>query len=210
MEQLTSNYRDLRTEDPSSLSAKEKILRTAIILFNEHGVHTTGIDRIIAESDVAKMTFYKHFPSKTDLIIAYLQIKHEARFSNLKKHTEDKSADPFKQILGVFDALHEWFEEPDFNGCPFVRGLTDFNLERDPLICTQVETHFSQWSLFFKERLTKILKPSKVEAALLQLMTLVVGTVAMALATKNPKIALTNKRLAECILRTDMQKSAGK
>ena len=210
MEHLGSKCRDLRAEDPSTLAAKEKILRTAIILFNKHGVHSTGIDRIIAEADVAKMTFYKHFPSKADLIIAYLQIKHDARFSSLKEHTDDKSADPFKQILGVFDALKEWFEEPDFNGCPFVRGLTDFNLEKDPLICAQVEDHFSQWSLFFKDRLTKILKPSKVETALLQLMTLVVGTVAMALATKSPKIASINKKLAECILEAGMQKSAGK
>lgn len=210
MEQLVSNCRDLRVEDPSTLAAKEKILRTAIILFNKHGVHTTGIDRIIAEADVAKMTFYKHYPSKTDLIIAYLQVKHDARFSQLKKHTTDKSADPFKQILGVFDALKEWFEESDFNGCPFVRGLTDFNLEKDPLIYAQVEAHFSQWSSFFKDRLTKILKPSKVETALMQLMTLVVGTVAMALATKSPKTASINKKLAECILETSMQKSAGK
>ena len=91
MEQTVNTFKDFRKSDPSSLSAKERILRSAIILFDKHGVHTTGIDRIIAESDVAKMTFYKHFPSKMNLIMAYLEFKHEARFSNLKKHTTEKS-----------------------------------------------------------------------------------------------------------------------
>ena len=200
MEKTVSTFRDLCKSEPSSLSAKERILRAAVILFDKQGVHTTGIDRIIAESDVAKMTFYKHFPSKTNLIMAYLEFKHEARFFNLRKHTTEKSSDPSKQILGIFDSLEDWFHESDFNGCPFVRGLTDFGEDKDSPMYAQVESHFSQWSAFVEERLVKILKPSQVKAALVQLLSLIVGSVALRLATNNPQITQVNKKLANVIL----------
>ena len=200
MEKTVNTFRDLCKSEPSTLSAKERILRSAVLLFDKHGVHTTGIDRIIAESDVAKMTFYKHFPSKTNLIMAYLDFKHEARFSNLEKHTTDKSSDPSKQILGIFDSLEDWFHESDFNGCPFVRGLTDFGEDKDSPMYAQVERHFSQWSAFVEDRLKKILKPSQVKTALLQLLSLIVGSVALKLATNDPQIAQANKKLANAIL----------
>ena len=206
MEQI-NDCKDLRLEEPSRLSAKDKILRTAIILFNKHGVHTTGIDRIIAESEVAKMTFYKHYPSKSNLILAYLDFRHDARFSNLLKHTVGKSSDPFKQLLGVFDSLEDWFCESDFNGCPFVRGLSDFGEERSSPVFAKVEEHFSQWSKFLEERLTKILKPSKVKTVLPQFLTLIVGSAAMALATNDSKIAQINKKLAESMLKGALLKS---
>ena len=206
MMQIDNEFRDLRIEDPQTLSAKEKILRTAIILFNRHGVHSTGIDRIIAESDVAKMTFYKHFPSKSDLIMAYLSFRHEARFANLRKHTTEKTNDPTKQILGVFDSLEDWFCEEDFNGCPFVRGLSDFGEDKTSPVFALVDAHFGQWSFFLEEKLTKILRPASVKTALSQIMSLIVGSAAMALATKDPKIAQTNKKLVDSILKAAARK----
>ena len=53
--------------------ARERILQTALKLFYENGIRATGIDRIIAESGVAKMSFYRYFPSKTDLVAEYLR-----------------------------------------------------------------------------------------------------------------------------------------
>ena len=58
-------------------SARDRILRTAHDLFYRDGIRATGIDRVIAESGVAKLTFYRHFPSKNDLIRAYLDYRHQ-------------------------------------------------------------------------------------------------------------------------------------
>ena len=63
---------DLAGQSLSDLAPRERILKTASDLFYRFSIHTVGIDRIIAESGVAKMTFYKHFPSKDELVVAYI------------------------------------------------------------------------------------------------------------------------------------------
>ena len=69
------NIADLQTARLADLSPRDRVLRAALDLFYEHGVHSVGIDRIIAESGVAKMTFYRHFHSKARLIAEYLAYK---------------------------------------------------------------------------------------------------------------------------------------
>ena len=58
------------------LPARDRLLHTAHALFYRDGIRATGIDRVIAESGVTKVTFYRHFPSKNDLICAYLEYRH--------------------------------------------------------------------------------------------------------------------------------------
>jgi len=200
METKLSDYKDLRHEDPSSLSARDKILRTAVILFNKGGVHTTGIDRIIAEADVAKMTFYKHFPSKMLLVEAYLENQEQACFVNMSHFTTERTNDPKEQLLGVFDFLEEWFKQPDFKGCAFARGLSDFGDDKDSPAYQRVQAYFGRYAAFIEERLVKILKPAKIKVALPQLMTLVAGSIVAAVATGDARIAQINKLLVRSIL----------
>ncbi len=115
-----------------TLSAKDKIVQTAMRLFNSNGIHTTGIDRLIAESNVAKKTFYNHFSSKNDLIIEYFVQKDLAWFAMLKKYSDDGRLSPADRLLGIFDGLKDWFSKPDFYGCPFIRGLADFSQTDSP------------------------------------------------------------------------------
>ncbi|MBC8948429.1 hypothetical protein Xets_01100 [Xenorhabdus sp. TS4] len=65
--------------------ARERILKTAHMLFYRDGIRATGIDRIIKESEVTKVTFYRHFPSKNDLILAFLDYRHELWIQWFKK-----------------------------------------------------------------------------------------------------------------------------
>ena len=65
------------TLDRQDLPASERILLTAHDLFYREGIRATGIDRVIAESGVTKVTFYRHFPSKNELILAFLAYRHE-------------------------------------------------------------------------------------------------------------------------------------
>ncbi len=200
MDKIGKTYRNLKQEDPANLSARDKILRTAIILFNRGGVHTTGIDRIIAEAGVAKMTFYKHFPSKALLVQAYLEDQENACFLNMEHFTVQKSDDPTKQILGVFDFLEYWFKDPDFNGCPFAKGLSDFGEDKDSPEYQQVSAYFAKYASFFEQRLMKIMKPAKVKIAIPQLLSLVAGTITAAMVSGDSQVAQVNKKIVPHIL----------
>ncbi len=95
---------------------RDHLIDTALRLFYQQGYHATGIDRILAESGVAKMTLYKHFRSKDELILAALQLRDE-RFRNwLMAEMEAASPDPVERLLAMFDALEQLCREA---------GLTD-------------------------------------------------------------------------------------
>lgn len=101
------------------LPARECILRTAHDLFYRHGIRATGIDRVIAESGVAKKTFYRHFPSKSDLVEAFLDYRHQRWIEwfrdALRRYGGDLSA--------LVPTLREWFEDPQFRGCAFINSV---------------------------------------------------------------------------------------
>src|SRR5262249_11907658 len=97
----------------------ERILHTAHDLFYREGIRATGIDRVIAESGVAKLTFYRQFASKDDLVRAFLLFRHErwmAWFDDaLARHGGDAGA--------LVPTLREWFESADFRGCAFLNSV---------------------------------------------------------------------------------------
>jgi AcrR family transcriptional regulator len=105
---------------------RERILRAAYDLFSRNGLRATGIDAIILSAGIARMTFYRHFNSKNDLVLAFLD-EHEQRWTIgwLKKEVLQRHADPKARLLGVFDLFHEWFHQRRFSGCPFIRTLLE-------------------------------------------------------------------------------------
>src|SRR5213595_1701552 len=110
---------------PKSSEARQRILETADRLFYQEGVRAVGIDRIIAEAGVAKMSLYKHFPSKDDLILAVLKHREEGVLeffrSSMERHAE-KTKHPLRAF---FAALKEFFESPGFRGCPFQNAAVE-------------------------------------------------------------------------------------
>ena len=102
-------------------------LRTARELFYRHGIHSVGIDRIIAESGVAKMTFYRHFPSKGRLIEEYLA-QNEQNWQNLVAQVTSTAKTPVAKLLAIFDGLECAIKDPGFCGCPFIKALAEFGL----------------------------------------------------------------------------------
>ena len=99
--------------------ARERILVTAHDLFYREGIRATGIDRIIAESGVTKVTFYRHFPSKNDLILEYLEYRHrqwmEWFTDALQRHGESAEA--------ILPVLSEWFSSKKYRGCAFINAV---------------------------------------------------------------------------------------
>jgi AcrR family transcriptional regulator len=107
-------------------AARAHILQVAGELFFRYGYRAVGIDAIIAESGVAKATLYRHFASKDDLIVAYLQEMNTAFWNWFDRAAEQWLHDPQQQLLAVFTALQTLVTSPTCYGCPFLIAATEF------------------------------------------------------------------------------------
>jgi len=102
-------------------SARDRLLAAANELFYEEGVHTVGIDRVIAHAGVAKATLYNAFGSKDELIRAYLNGRHEVRRERITEAIA-RHKSPRARVLAVFEALAESTSDPRYHGCAFVNA----------------------------------------------------------------------------------------
>lgn len=113
---------------------REDILITAGKLFNKYGFVNVGVDRIISESQVAKMTFYKHFPSKDNLMEECLIERDKLFREGILRSISISKTDGLSKLRSIFDWYSEWFKQEDFFGCMFVKAsdelLPDSALER--------------------------------------------------------------------------------
>jgi AcrR family transcriptional regulator len=105
--------------------ARKRILETADRLFYQDGVRAVGIDRIIAEAGVAKMSLYKHFPSKDDLILEVLKYREEAVLEFFRSAMERHGKKAKIPLRAFFAALKDLFESPGFRGCPFQNAAVE-------------------------------------------------------------------------------------
>jgi AcrR family transcriptional regulator len=103
--------------------ARTRLLQTATRLFYAQGVHAVGVNRIIAEAGVAKATFYQHFPTKDDLVRAYVNEQ-----SQLQRATAAQlpQATPGDRVLAIFDNIGETGHQPSYRGCPFVNAAAEY------------------------------------------------------------------------------------
>jgi len=112
---------------------REQLVETALRLFEQSGFQAVGIDRVLAEANVAKMTLYKYFRSKDDLILAAMALKDQRHRSWFMTEVERRSSDPRKRLLGMFETLHAAAEQPGFSGCIFARAAAEFGKIDDPV-----------------------------------------------------------------------------
>lgn len=105
--------------DQDAPSAQERLLDAAARLFYTRGVTNVGINEIIARAGVARMTLYHHFPSKDALVKAVLERRLTERQAWFQR-SDDLADEPEGRVLALFDLLAEWFETPDYRGCPLV------------------------------------------------------------------------------------------
>ncbi|MFN4261637.1 MAG: TetR/AcrR family transcriptional regulator [Gemmataceae bacterium] len=136
--------------------ARQRIVETAERLFYAEGVRAVGIDRIIAEAEVAKMSLYNHFLSKDDLILAVLQYREEkfdAMFERWLGRHVDAGLD---RLEAFFAALKNWFESPGFRGCMFINSRVEL---------ADAKHAGSKFSATHKERFHAMLRGIVKEAA---------------------------------------------
>lgn len=112
---------------------RERLLDAAAMLFYEHGFHAIGLDAILEEVGVTKTTFYNHFASKDELIVAVLLDRDERDMQAVREEMVRRGGSARDRILLVFDVLDDWFNDPDFKGCLFINASAQFPNPNDPV-----------------------------------------------------------------------------
>jgi len=107
------------------VAPKDKVFQTASHLFFKHGYRAIGVDTLAAESGIGKMTLYRHYPSKDDLIVAYLKDSDEIFWNNFEQITKDAPT-PREKLLAFFQALQDYAGNPACYGCPFLNVATEY------------------------------------------------------------------------------------
>jgi AcrR family transcriptional regulator len=112
---------------------RDMLLDTAWQLFYRDGYHATGIDRILADAGVAKMTLYKHFRSKEELILAVLERRSDLFRESFSRFLQAKERTPEQRLLSVFDWLISWTKSKEFRGCFFQKAMAEYGGLDDPI-----------------------------------------------------------------------------
>jgi len=170
---------------------KERILETADRLFYLRGIRAVGVDTIAAEIGISKRTLYNHFPSKDELIAAYLA----------RRFRQPPSSDqpPAEQILGTFDSLERRFASKDFRGCPFVNAVAELGPEDQAVKKIAIAFKESR-RVWFRDLLLQ-LGVANADDLATQLTLLVDGSIAQDLVRDDPSMAHAAKEAARVLLK---------
>lgn len=115
---------------PSTHRPDERLLETAYELFCVRGVRDVGVDELVERAGVAKATLYRHFASKDELILAFLKLREERwTMGWLEQSVRARGGTPEERLLTVFDLFDEWFREPGYAGCPFIKVMVELGPE---------------------------------------------------------------------------------
>src|SRR5215472_18942556 len=112
---------------------RDHLLAVAQRMFCEIGFHAVSVDRILEEAGVARMTLYKNFGSKEDLIVATLKREDRMFRQWLMSAVEAQSSRPEDRILGLFRALHDRFASEGYYGCAFIRASIEYPAPGHPV-----------------------------------------------------------------------------
>ena len=189
-----------RSASSSQPCARDRILAKASELFYQEGVHNVGIDRIIAESGVAKMSLYNHFKSKDALIAACLEGQRNGWrvwFQEAIARHAEVSGQP--SILAVFDALQEWFEQPDFRGCAFINSVVELVHPEHPAYQVSLE-HQRAVSEYMLTLVNEANLPNPQELAD-QIMILMQGATVVAMMQGRSQAASQAKAAAAALIK---------
>jgi AcrR family transcriptional regulator len=108
-----------------AVKARERLMETAEDLFYAEGIRAVGVERILTESGVGRASFYRHFASKDDLVVAVLAEQDERWRTWLRETVEGYKLRAVERPAAVFDALGERFDAEDFRGCAFINAMIE-------------------------------------------------------------------------------------
>ncbi|MBV9231658.1 MAG: TetR/AcrR family transcriptional regulator [Chloroflexi bacterium] len=132
-------------------SARQRLLETARELFYREGIRAIGVDTIVEQSGVGKATLYRHFPTKDDLIAAYLAEEDRAHQQWFDEIVAASGPSPKEQLLAWFEACDQRIKEPGFRGCPFLNAMAEIAEPEHPAYQCAV-----QHEKTFRDRLAQL------------------------------------------------------
>lgn len=112
---------------------RDELVKNALQAFYRNGFHATGMDMLVAETGISKTSMYKHFRTKEDLILAVLRLRDEHFRNWLYRRMEELADTPRQQLIAMFDALEEWFDEPGYKGCMFIKASSEYQDASHPI-----------------------------------------------------------------------------
>lgn len=176
-------------------TAKERVLNAATELFCHHGFAATGVDTIAQHAGTAKSTLYAHFRSKENLIDAVLEREGTAWRNWFFSRLGSISGTPDRKLHAVFDILQEWFEDPEFYGCPFINAIGEATSGNENLR-TAAKVHKSHTNLWIKAQAMEL--GHKDPDALVREMTVLIdGAIVAAQVTRDSSFSNVAQRLLD-------------
>ena len=112
---------------------RDELVQKALKVFYQHGFHATGMDMLVKETGISKTSMYKHFRTKEDLILAVLRLRDEHFRNWLYRRIEELADSPKDQLIAMFDALEEWFNDTAYRGCMFIKASSEYQEASHPI-----------------------------------------------------------------------------
>src|SRR2546421_6618816 len=121
---------EARRAAETGVGARERILDASYELFSQRGIRAVGVNEAIERAGVATATLYRHFPSKDELVLAFLQLR-EQRWTKdcFEAGAISRGSDPERRLLAIFDVFDEWFHREDFEACSFINVMLEMGPE---------------------------------------------------------------------------------
>jgi AcrR family transcriptional regulator len=136
--------------DGHSSSGRERISQAAYELFSRDGTQSVGIDAVIAHAGAAKMTLYRNFRSKDELILDFLRRREQLWTREwLQAEAQKRGRTPQSRLLAIFEVFGEWFADPDFDGCAFLTTMIEIKDPDSPVRQASVQ-HLANIREFIK------------------------------------------------------------
>jgi AcrR family transcriptional regulator len=132
-------------------SPRERIITTTLELFAKQGYHSTGINQIISEANVARASFYQYFKSKEDLCVEFLKVRHDYWFKELHQFIS-KDKDVKSTAVSAFDFLIHMNQKENFRGCSFLNILSEIPMDNVKILSV-IQDHKADLRNYFSELL---------------------------------------------------------
>jgi AcrR family transcriptional regulator len=190
---------ELRTNrGPARATARERLLEAASRLFHENGIQATGVDALIAAAGIAKATFYRHFPSKDDLVVAWLRDPRTRWLDRVRADVEAQAAEGPAAIPLFFEALGDWLETEGYRGCPYLNTSVEITDPAHPARAAVVD--FLQEVEDYLADVVAAARYRNARALAAQLQSLAAGSISLAVARRSRAPAMAARDAAVSLL----------
>jgi AcrR family transcriptional regulator len=183
--------------------ARERILDAAEEIFYARGVQAVGMDKIRDASGVTLRRLYQLFPSKGDLVDAYLTRRDTRWLHSLATHVDAAAETPEERLLAVFDWLENWFSQRDFHGCAFINSFGELG-GTSPRVASVARHHKDTFHDYLRELTTAAGATADTGT---QIALLAEGAMTTAAISGTPEAARQAKQAARLLLTLSAQRS---